>query len=422
MISFAADNDGTGIYFMKGSSLMRNWKNKILLIMSMVMVLCLFIVPFAYSEECGIGTAASCEKVTDTEDIPYETEYRLDTNRYPESGNKLIQAGQNGIKNCNYRITYENGIKTGRYDLGVEITEPVKEIISIPGKEHIIETKEETVTEPVAFSTETVDDPDRIKGDPDIVLQEGQNGVKTIVYTVTYTDGVETGRTVKSETVTTQPVNEIISVAVGKYTVSYETMTEIIPFETVYIDTENMCAGEEYAENEGQDGEKEVTYQIKKDKDGKEVSRSVYAEKITQDVVNKIIYRGTFVPVVTYTVVDVPDLPECDPLLRDSGLNAACTEWAMKMAKSNTVKHSDLGHGESVGGWGSIDEVVYGREYSEINPDNGQVYGGNTSLGSHGGEGLANGHRWGAGCVARSETQPDGSVVTVYFACARSEL
>ena len=181
LISFAADNDGTGIYFMKGSSLMRNWKNKILLIMSMVMVLCLFIVPFAYSEECGIGTAASCEKVTDTEDIPYETEYRLDTNRYPESGNKLIQAGQNGIKNCNYRITYENGIKTGRYDLGVEITEPVKEIISIPGKEHIIETKEETVTEPVAFSTETVDDPDRIKGDPDIVVQEGKDGEKTII-------------------------------------------------------------------------------------------------------------------------------------------------------------------------------------------------------------------------------------------------
>ena len=51
-----------------------------------------------------------------------------------------------------------------------------------------------------------------------------------------------------------------------------------------------------------------------------------------------------------------------------------------------------------------------------------QVYSGNTSLGSHGGEGLSNGHRWGAGCVARTTTLPGGGTNTVYYACARSEL
>lgn len=383
--------------------------------------LCAFICSFAMGEECGIGTAASCTILSEVVEYDYTTEYRNDPDRYPESGNVVIQEGKNGVKTSNYLIMYEDGMATGYRNLGEEYTAPVTEIISVPVKGHTVETREEETTEILCFQTRTIEDPDRMKGEPDEIIQEGKNGSKTIVYTVTYTDGVETARAQKSETVTEQPVEEIVSVAAGDFSIVYETVTVETPYTTVYVDAPNLPVGDEVDGSEGQNGLKEVTYAIKIDKVGKEISRSVSDEKTIRELVNKTIYRGTFVPVVTYEVVYVPDLPECEASRRDTDMDAACTEWAMIMAKDDRVYHSNAEWAESVGGWGSIDEVVYGRFYQVISTQNGQLYSGNVSLGSHGGEGLRNSAIWGAGCVARSETQPDGSIVTVYFACARGD-
>ena len=44
----------------------------------------------------------------------------------------------------------------------------------------------------------------------------GKKGVRTIVYTVTYTDGVETGRVEKSNTITTPAVDEVVEVGTKK--------------------------------------------------------------------------------------------------------------------------------------------------------------------------------------------------------------
>ena len=209
--------------------------------------------------------------------------------------------------------------------------------------------------------------------------------------------------------------------AADEYTYSYVTETVDIPFTTVYIDAPNWPKGEEAVVKEGKNGKKEITYQIKKDKNGKEVSRTVSSEKVTVKVVNKEIYRGTFVSEVTYTVVEVPDMQNLDKDKRSSELDAACTDWAMQMAQNNEVNHSDQGFGESVGGWGSMDEVMNGRDYTVISTHDGQTYNYNVSMESHGGELLAEGDSWGAGVVARTETQPDGSTVTTYFGCARSE-
>ena len=300
--------------------------------------------------------------------------------------------------------------------------DPVNEIISVPKKQHKTETKEETKTEKVAYSIINQSDPTRMKSEPDIVLQEGKTGTRTIVYSVTYKDGIETDRRVKSDSITKQPVDKIIKVATGEYSVSYEKETVTIPYETEILDAPNWYLGEEEIVKVGQNGEKEITYAIKKDCNGDIVSWEVYAETFTKNVVNQVIYRGSFVPVVTYSYAQVPNLPECDSSKRDSSLDAECAEWAMGMAKSNNVIHSGLGHGESVGAWGSMEGVVFGRNYIVISTQDGQTYSGNVSLGSHGGGLLSSGDKWGAGCATRSETQPDGSVVTVYFACARSEL
>lgn len=81
-------------------------------------------------------------------------------------------------------------------------------------KAPVITTKEESKTEAIAFSTSKVTDDKLPKGE-ERITQAGVNGIRTIVYTVTYTDGKETARTVKSDTVTTKPTSELISV--GSY-------------------------------------------------------------------------------------------------------------------------------------------------------------------------------------------------------------
>ena len=205
-----------------------------------------------------------------------------------------------------------------------------------------------------------------------------------------------------------------------EYTITHTTETVEIPFKTVYVDAPGWLLGEEAVGQEGRNGEKVITYEIKTDKNGTEVSRRAISESITKNVINKEIFRGTFVPVVTYRTESLPCLPGLDESKRSSSLDAACASWAMSMAKNDKVAHSNHEWGESVGAWGSIEGVLYGRNYTVISTQNGQTYSGNVSLASHGGEMLATGSEWGAGCVARTESQPDGTYVTIYYACARS--
>lgn len=72
----------------------------------------------------------------------------------------------------------------------------------------VIETKE------VPYEYERANDPTLPVGETKVV-QAGKYGVRTIVYTVTLTDGVETSRVVKSDLITTAPVTDIL--AVGTY-------------------------------------------------------------------------------------------------------------------------------------------------------------------------------------------------------------
>ena len=215
--------------------------------------------------------------------------------------------------------------------------------------------------------------------------------------------------------------NKPAATATEEFTYSYVTEKQDIPYQTVYIDAPNWPKGETAVTQEGQNGQKEITYQIKKDKNGKEVSRTVSSEKVIKQVKNKEIYRGTFVSEVTYSVVDLQGFSGLDSDKRTSDMDAACTDWAMEMAKNDKVEHSDHDWGESVGAWGSADQVINGRDYTVISTQDGQTHSGNVSLESHGGEMLQDGDKWGAGCVVRSETQPDGSVVETYYAVARSD-
>nr|WP_239823554.1 G5 domain-containing protein [Streptococcus oralis] len=79
----------------------------------------------------------------------------------------------------------------------------------------VVTTKEETKTEEVAFQTKEVTNPELPEGTR-VVKAAGKKGVRTIVYTVAYTDGVETGRVEKFNTTTTPAVDEIVEVGTKK--------------------------------------------------------------------------------------------------------------------------------------------------------------------------------------------------------------
>ena len=74
---------------------------------------------------------------------------------------------------------------------------------------------EETRTSVIPFSTQTITDPNLAEGQAD-VRQQGVNGEKTQVYDVTYVDGVAESETLKSETVTSMAIDQIIAVGAAK--------------------------------------------------------------------------------------------------------------------------------------------------------------------------------------------------------------
>jgi len=82
---------------------------------------------------------------------------------------------------------------------------------STPKTDPAVTTKTETKTSVIAYKTVRQNDSTLEEGKT-TVEQRGQNGEITITYTVTYTDGKETGRTETSRKINKQPVDEIILV------------------------------------------------------------------------------------------------------------------------------------------------------------------------------------------------------------------
>lgn len=163
-------------------------------------------------------------------------------------------------------------------------------VLLTPETPPVITTKDETKTETVPYTTEYRDNPNLLVGEQKVV-QTGKNGVRTIVETVTYTDGVETGRVEKSNTITTPAVNEIIERGTGVAVVSEEVVKEDIPFNTIKEYDPTLAAGEEKEKQAGVLGEKEVTYKVTTFNGV--VTKDKVSEKVVKEAVDRILLVGT---------------------------------------------------------------------------------------------------------------------------------
>ena len=80
-----------------------------------------------------------------------------------------------------------------------------------PSPTPVVTVEQEDVTEVVPFDAVAVDDATRDIGQ-DAVTVTGQNGSMVLTYDVTYTDGVETSRTLVGQSAVVAPVQQVTSV------------------------------------------------------------------------------------------------------------------------------------------------------------------------------------------------------------------
>ena len=217
----------------------------------------------------------------------------------PKGTRKTKVQGVNGEKEVVYTITYTDGKETGRVKKSETVIKPAVDEVIEEGTGAVITTKEETKTEEVDFQVKEVPNPALPEGVRNVTTP-GKKGVRTIVETVTYTDGKETGRVVKSDEITTPAVDEVVEVGTKKGVVT--TTEEVVEKEVIKhgsstVQNPALPKGTRNTKVQGVDGEKEVTYTVTK-ADGVQVSKVKKSETVTKPAVDEVIEEGTG-PVIT---------------------------------------------------------------------------------------------------------------------------
>ena len=247
----------------------------------------------------GGKAVVTTKEVTKTEEVAFQTR-EVENALLAEGVRRVKTAGQKGVRTIVETVTYTDGVETGREVKSNTITTPaVDEVVEVGTKKvvaPVVTTKEETKTEEVAFQTKEVTNPNLPEGSHQ-VKAVGKKGVRTIVYTVTYTDGVETGREVKSNTITTPAVDEVVEVGTKKVvapvvTTKEETKTEEVAFQTKEVTNPNLPEGSHQVKAVGKKGVRTIVYTVTYT-DGVETGREVKSNTITTPAVDEIVEVGT---------------------------------------------------------------------------------------------------------------------------------
>ena len=246
----------------------------------------------------GAKAVVTTKEVTKTEEVAFQTR-EVENALLAEGVRRVKTAGQKGVRTIVETVTYTDGVETGRVEKSNTITTPaVDEIVEVGTKKlvaPVVTTKEETKTEEVAFQTKEVTNSELPEGTR-VVKAAGKKGVRTIVYTVTYTDGVETGRVEKSNTITTPAVDEIVEVGTKKLvapvvTTKEETKTEEVAFQTKEVTNSELPEGTRVVKAAGKKGVRTIVYTVTYT-DGVETGRVEKSNTITTPAVDEVVEVG----------------------------------------------------------------------------------------------------------------------------------
>ena len=247
----------------------------------------------------GGKAVVTTKEVTKTEEVAFQTR-EVENALLAEGVRRVKTAGQKGVRTIVETVTYTDGVETGRVEKSNTITTPaVDEVVEVGTKKvvaPVVTTKEETKTEEVAFQTKEVTNPNLPEGSRQ-VKTAGKKGVRTIVYTVTYTDGVETGQVEKSNTITIPAVDEVVEVGTKKVvapvvTTKEETKTEEVAFQTKEVTNPDFPEGSRQVKAVGKKGVRTIVYTVTYT-DGVETGRVEKSNTITTPAVDEIVEVGT---------------------------------------------------------------------------------------------------------------------------------
>ena len=233
---------------------------------------------------------------TKTQIIPFETTY-VDNPELERGIENTVSEGVNGQRTIVEDVTYRNGERHSSVELSNVITlNPTHKVVERGTK--VTEVREVINTEKLPFEVIRENNPNLLVG-TEQVSQQGKEGTRTIIEKVTYVNGKEVLREVVSNEVTAQPVNTIIQVGTkaaviedNAITNKNETRTEVVPFETKYVDNANLEKGKELVTQQGVNGVRKVVEKVTY-VGSKETSRVISSTEETLAPVTKIVQRGT---------------------------------------------------------------------------------------------------------------------------------
>ena len=169
----------------------------------------------------------------------------------------------------------------------------------------------EITTKKIPYNVIYKDNPSRIAkpGEPDIVLQEGIEGVNTT--TITYEVNPNTGELMNPTSTTEETVkkqDKIIERATGvaEPVTQITERTEAIPFETIRKDHPHLKQGEEIVIQEGEEGELKITTKLISGGEAEE------KKEVIKEAKDRIILVGTMKPEVKEVekIVEVEKIKE----------------------------------------------------------------------------------------------------------------
>ena len=236
------------------------------------------------------------EQDTQTEKIAYKTQKIQDPN-LPKGETKVVQVGRTGLIEKVYQLTYKDGvlIKTDLIS-SKEVQKVQDEIIHIGTQ--VTETKEINTTSPIPYNVIIRKDKTKPVG-YSFVEVEGQEGIQTDYYQVTYVNGKETKREHLRTVITAQPVNKVLVEGSGIERTIFEIQEERITNSTEFRNDDTLPEGETKIIQEGQYGliHKTIEKQYFNDE---ERSSKLIETKVVREAVPTIILVGTkHVPNIT---------------------------------------------------------------------------------------------------------------------------
>ncbi len=254
------------------------------------------------------------DTTTNTEMIPFESQVIYD-DTLAEGTRNVDQVGKAGVQTTVIKNFYAEGVLIKSEQVSSSVTSsPVTEIVRVGTKKaDTVTTETETSAKVIPFEVSYQDDATLPVGEEKIITA-GQNGQATITTTYTLINGVRQPNPTVTETVTTQPVTQVVARGTKAVTPTPVEGTEVvkvtveIPFETKTTDSSDLYVGEEKVVTEGKNGSKDITTTYVTI-DGVRQPNPTVTETVTEEPTTKEVLKGTKPIEGTDSVTETVEVP-----------------------------------------------------------------------------------------------------------------